>query len=65
MATPCIHHSSARRCSPLQRHDRNRQKTGLTRESLYKALGVEGNPDFTTVLKVLAARDLKFVVRAA
>ena len=41
------------------------KKTGLTRESLYKALSAEGNPEFTTVLKVLAALDLKMGVRAA
>src|ERR1035437_6984295 len=28
---------------------------GLSRESLYKALGAEGNPEFGTVLKVLQA----------
>lgn len=28
---------------------------GLSRESLYKALGAEGNPEFATVLRVLSA----------
>lgn len=28
---------------------------GLSRESLYKALGAEGNPEFATVLRVLRA----------
>ena len=28
---------------------------GLSRESLYKALGAEGNPEFGTVLRVLRA----------
>ena len=41
------------------------KKTGLTRESLYKALSAAGNPEFATVLKVLAALDLKFSVKAA
>ena len=41
------------------------KKTGLTRESLYKALSAEGNPEFATVLKVLAALDLKFAVKVA
>ena len=41
------------------------KKTGLTRESLYKALSAEGNPEFATVLKVLAALGLRFAVRAA
>lgn len=29
--------------------------SGLSRESLYKALGVDGNPEFATVLRVLRA----------
>jgi probable addiction module antidote protein len=41
------------------------RKTGLTRESLYKALSKEGNPEFATVLKVLRALDLKIVTKAA
>jgi probable addiction module antidote protein len=35
---------------------------GLGRESLYKALSPEGNPEFATVLKVLRALGLKFKV---
>jgi probable addiction module antidote protein len=33
--------------------------TGLGRESLYKALSAEGNPEFSTVLKVIRALGLK------
>jgi probable addiction module antidote protein len=33
--------------------------TGLGRESLYKALSPEGNPEFATVLKVVRALGLK------
>jgi probable addiction module antidote protein len=33
--------------------------TGLGRESLYKALSASGNPEFATVLKVIAALGLK------
>jgi probable addiction module antidote protein len=33
--------------------------TGMGRESLYKALSSEGNPEFTTVLKVIHALGLK------
>lgn len=33
--------------------------TGLGRESLYKALSAEGNPEFATVLKVIRALGLK------
>lgn len=33
--------------------------TGLGRESLYKALSPEGNPEFATVLKVVRASGLK------
>jgi probable addiction module antidote protein len=34
------------------------KKTGLTRESLYKALSAQGNPELQTVLKVLRALGL-------
>ena len=34
--------------------------TGLSRESLYKALSGEGNPTFATVLKVARALGVKF-----
>jgi probable addiction module antidote protein len=34
--------------------------TGLGRESLYKALSIEGNPEFATVLKVVQALGLRF-----
>ena len=33
--------------------------TGLRRESLYKALSPEGNPEFATVLKVVRARGIR------
>lgn len=33
--------------------------TGLSRESLYKALSAEGNPQFATVLKVVRALGFK------
>jgi len=32
---------------------------GLGRESLYKALSAEGNPEFATIMKVIAALGLK------
>lgn len=35
------------------------RETGLGRESLYKALSPEGNPEFATVLKVIKALGLK------
>jgi probable addiction module antidote protein len=35
------------------------QDAGLSRESLYKALSGERNPDFTTILKVIGALGLK------
>jgi probable addiction module antidote protein len=40
------------------------RKTGLSRESLYKALSAEGNPEFATILKVMRALDLKITTRA-
>ncbi|MCK5157211.1 MAG: putative addiction module antidote protein [Spirochaetales bacterium] len=33
-------------------------ETGLGRESLYKALSPEGNPEFSTILKVITALGL-------
>lgn len=33
--------------------------TGLGRESLYKALSPEGNPEFATILKVVSALGIK------
>lgn len=33
--------------------------TGLAREGLYKALSREGNPEFTTIMKVINALGLK------
>ena len=35
------------------------RETGLGRESLYKALSAEGNPEFATVLKVLRSLGLR------
>lgn len=38
------------------------RKSKLSRESLYKALSADGNPEFATILKVMNALDLKLVV---
>ena len=38
--------------------------TGLAREGLYKALSENGNPEFTTVMKVIKALGLKLHVEA-
>ena len=35
------------------------RETGLGRESLYKALSLEGNPEFSTVLKVIQSLGLR------
>jgi len=35
--------------------------TGLSRESLYRALSAEGNPEFGTVLRVLKALGLRLM----
>ncbi|MBL4808416.1 MAG: putative addiction module antidote protein, partial [Rhodobacteraceae bacterium] len=40
------------------------KQTGLTRASLYKALSGDGNPEFSTVLKVVQALGLKMTVAA-
>ena len=39
--------------------------SGLSRESLYKALSGERSPDFNTILKVIAALGLKLHAGAA
>ena len=41
------------------------KKAGLSRESLYKALSTEGNPEFGTVIRVMQALGLKFSIAAA
>jgi probable addiction module antidote protein len=38
---------------------------GLSRESLYKALGENGNPSFATILKVVRALGVRFRAEAA
>lgn len=38
---------------------------GLSRESLYKALSGERNPDFNTILRVIAALGLRLHAEAA
>ena len=35
------------------------KKTGISREGLYKALSGKGNPEFSTILKVIDALGLK------
>ncbi|HRN82327.1 MAG TPA: putative addiction module antidote protein [Nitrosomonas europaea] len=39
--------------------------TGLGRESLYKALSGEGNPEFSTIMKVVKALGLKLHIQAS
>jgi probable addiction module antidote protein len=38
------------------------RKAGLSRESLYKALSAEGNPEFGTVMRVMRALGLKLSI---
>lgn len=38
------------------------EQTGLSRESLYKALSAEGNPEFSTVVRVMQALGLRFSI---
>jgi len=40
------------------------KKAGLSRESLYKALSAEGNPEFGTIIRVMHALGLKFSITA-
>jgi len=40
------------------------RKTGLSRESLYKALSESGNPSFGTILKVLQSLGIRLGAKA-
>lgn len=41
------------------------RETGLSRESLYKALSGDGNPEFATIARVIQALGLKLRVAAS
>ena len=41
------------------------ERTGMGRQSLYKALSADGHPEFTTVLNVVRALGLKLTVTAS
>jgi len=41
------------------------QRTGMGRQSLYKALSADGHPEFSTVLQVVRALGLKLTVTAS
>ena len=41
------------------------KKAGLNRESLYKALGETGNPEFGTVMRIVRALGLTLSARPA
>ncbi|OQX08023.1 MAG: putative addiction module antidote protein [Desulfobulbaceae bacterium A2] len=41
------------------------KETGLSREGLYRALSADGNPEFSTVMKVIRALGLKLHATAA
>ncbi len=41
------------------------RETGITRESLYRALSADGNPEFGTVMKVIKALGLKLHAQPA
>jgi probable addiction module antidote protein len=39
------------------------RETGLSRESLYRSLSLDGNPEFATVLRILQALGLRLEAR--
>lgn len=41
------------------------QDAGLSRESLYKALSLEGNPSFDTIMRVMRALNLELHITQA
>jgi probable addiction module antidote protein len=44
--------------------ERVARETGMTRQGLYKALSAEGNPELSTLLKVLRALGMKLHAEA-
>lgn len=45
--------------------ERVARETGMTRQGLYKALSAQGNPELSTLLKVLRALGMKLHAEAA
>lgn len=45
--------------------ERVARETGMTRQDLYKALSADGNPELSTLLKVLRALGMKLHAQAA
>ena len=41
------------------------ERSGMTRQALYKALRIEGNPEFGTIMKVMRALGFRLVPVAA
>ncbi len=41
------------------------RETGLSRENLYKSLSKDGNPEFSTIMKVIHALGLKLILSPA
>ena len=41
------------------------RSAGISREGLYKALSAEGNPEFSTILKVMHALGLRLCAKAS
>jgi probable addiction module antidote protein len=41
------------------------QRSGVSRQGIYKALGEDGNPSFETIRSILGAMGLKLTVEAA
>jgi len=50
---------------PCERNGQIARETGLGRDSFYKALSPDGNPEFSTVLKVVRALGLRLRATAA
>jgi probable addiction module antidote protein len=41
------------------------RKTGITREALYRSLSAEGNPELSTLTKVLRALGMRLTIQPA
>jgi len=58
----CVMRSASSRARGMGEIARN---AGLNRESLYKALGETGNPEFSTVMRIVRAMGLTLSARSA
>ncbi len=62
---PGTHYLRWHRASSSARRSEGAREAGVSRESLYRALSADGNPEFGTVLRVMRALGLQLTVTPA